>query len=117
MGSSWRSSLVVVAIAATVFLTGLGAARLWDEDEPKNSVCGQEMFARGDWIVPTFNGDLRTAAAKGANIDFSYQSSARALAVLERKPSRLEIDGIAVNPQMQGPTLLLPKGQHLVTLQ
>lgn len=60
MFSSWRVSLVVVAIAATVFLTGLGAARLWDEDEPKNSVCGQEMFARGDWIVPTFNGDLRT---------------------------------------------------------
>src|SRR5262245_27705189 len=60
MASSWRTSLVVVAIAATVFLAGLGAARLWDEDEGKNSVCGQEMFARGDWIVPTFNGDLRT---------------------------------------------------------
>src|SRR5689334_2820466 len=60
MASHWRMSFVVVAIAATVFLTGLGAARLWDEDEGKNSVCGQEMLARGDWIVPTFNGDLRT---------------------------------------------------------
>ena len=23
-------------------------------------MCGQEMFERGDWIVPTFNGRLRT---------------------------------------------------------
>jgi hypothetical protein len=64
-----------------------------------------------------FNGELRSAAAKGASADFSYQSSARALAVLERKPSRLEIDGVAVNPEMQGLTLLLPKGQHLVSMQ
>jgi 4-amino-4-deoxy-L-arabinose transferase-like glycosyltransferase len=56
----WRISLVVAAIAATVFLAGLGSSRLWDEDEPKNSVCGQEMLARGDWIVPTFNDQLRT---------------------------------------------------------
>jgi 4-amino-4-deoxy-L-arabinose transferase-like glycosyltransferase len=55
-----RITIIVAAIAATVFIVGLGAPRLWDEDEAKNSVCGQEMLARGDWIVPTFNDQLRT---------------------------------------------------------
>ena len=60
MFPNWRMTLIVAAIAATVFIPGLWASRLIDEDEPKNSVCGQEMFERGDWIVPTFNGELRT---------------------------------------------------------
>ena len=29
-------------------------------DEAKNSACAMEMFQRGDWVVPTFNGVLRT---------------------------------------------------------
>jgi 4-amino-4-deoxy-L-arabinose transferase-like glycosyltransferase len=29
-------------------------------DEAKNSTCAKEMLDRGDWIVPTFNGELRT---------------------------------------------------------
>lgn len=29
-------------------------------DEAKNTACAMEMFQRGDWIVPTFNGQLRT---------------------------------------------------------
>lgn len=60
MTQNWRLSIIVAAIAATVFLTALGSTRLFDEDEPKNAVCGHEMLDRGDWIVPTFNGDLRT---------------------------------------------------------
>jgi len=56
----WRLTLVVTAIAATSFFAALGSIRLWDEDEPKNAVCGHEMFARSDWVVPTFNDQLRT---------------------------------------------------------
>ena len=37
-----------------------GQPQLFDEDEPKNAECGREMFARGDWLVPTFNEELRT---------------------------------------------------------
>ncbi|TWT90875.1 Undecaprenyl phosphate-alpha-4-amino-4-deoxy-L-arabinose arabinosyl transferase [Pseudobythopirellula maris] len=48
-----------VTIAAVVFLTQLGAARLWDDDEPRNARCAVEMFERGDLITPTFNGELR----------------------------------------------------------
>jgi 4-amino-4-deoxy-L-arabinose transferase-like glycosyltransferase len=56
----WRDTLAVAAIAAVMFIGALGSTRLWDEDEPKNATCGEEMLGRGDWIVPTFNGQLRT---------------------------------------------------------
>ncbi len=46
-------------IVLSVFFVELGAARLWDRDEPRNSRASHEMLSRGDWIVPTFNGQLR----------------------------------------------------------
>jgi 4-amino-4-deoxy-L-arabinose transferase-like glycosyltransferase len=46
-------------IALSVFFVKLGSARLWDRDEPRNSRASHEMLERGDWIVPTFNGELR----------------------------------------------------------
>ena len=55
-----RHQLLLGLIAAFVFFTNLGGYALFDEDEPKNAVCGREMFERGDLIVPTFNGQLRT---------------------------------------------------------
>jgi 4-amino-4-deoxy-L-arabinose transferase-like glycosyltransferase len=54
------SRLVLLAIVSvTVLFTHLGSARLWDRDEPRNARASHEMLARGDWIVPTFNGELR----------------------------------------------------------
>ncbi len=41
------------------FFNLLGAAPLWDRDEPRNAGCSLEMIARQDWIVPTFNQELR----------------------------------------------------------
>ena len=49
----------LVAIAFVALFSGLGAARLWDRDEPRNAGCAAEMLLRGDWIVPTFNQQLR----------------------------------------------------------
>lgn len=56
---AWRPWLVAT-VAAVMFLTNLGGSRLWDEDEPKNARCGVEMHQRGEWVVPTFNDELRS---------------------------------------------------------
>jgi hypothetical protein len=64
------------------------------------------------------NADLKAARAVSAtSIEFSYQTSARALAILDRAPRRLEIDGAEEPLHLAGPhTILLPRGQHVVTL-
>jgi 4-amino-4-deoxy-L-arabinose transferase-like glycosyltransferase len=51
---------LVVAIAAIVMLANLGGPRLWDRDEPRNAGCAREMLLRHDWVVPWFNGELRS---------------------------------------------------------
>lgn len=64
-----------------------------------------------------FNGDLKTAAATPqGDVEFSYQSNARALAVLNQPPRRLEVDGAELPMQVDGNVLVLPRGQHLVKL-
>jgi len=55
-----RHHFWLLAAAALVLFTSLGSAALFDEDEPKNAACAREMLARGDWVVPTFNYELRT---------------------------------------------------------
>jgi len=64
-----------------------------------------------------FNGDLRSAKSLPDGVEFSYQSNARAMAVLERRVTRVEIDGTLVERQWSGNVLLLPRGQHIVTLR
>ncbi|HUY35191.1 MAG TPA: glycosyltransferase family 39 protein [Pirellulales bacterium] len=54
-----RHLLWITVAALLVFFTNLGVPRLWDDDEPKNAECAREMFAGGDWVVPTFNDELR----------------------------------------------------------
>jgi 4-amino-4-deoxy-L-arabinose transferase-like glycosyltransferase len=55
-----KQMALVAGVAALVMLTNLGGARLFDRDEPRNAGCAREMLARCDWVVPTFNGELRT---------------------------------------------------------
>ena len=50
----------LVLIAGTIFLFQLGKPPLWDRDEPRNAGCAAEMLVANEWIVPTFNGELRT---------------------------------------------------------
>jgi hypothetical protein len=67
-----------------------------------------------------FNGDLRSASASSDGLRFTYASSARALAILNARPRKLEIDGAPSNPKVDasgaGFVLTLPKGQHVVQL-
>ncbi len=63
------------------------------------------------------NGDLKASRGSEGAIEFSYESSARAIAILDVAPRRMEIDGVAEAPRFAGPmTILLPRGQHVVTL-
>ncbi len=51
---------ILLGLSALLLLPGLGKAPLWIYDEVRNAQCAREMYERGDWIVPTFNGELRT---------------------------------------------------------
>ncbi len=69
-------------------------------------------------LVARFNGDLKAARRVGSTtIQLSYQSAARAIAVLDRPPKAVRIDGRNEALRLAGPnTLLLPRGQHEVTV-
>lgn len=60
MQKTLQHVLFVAAVASVIMFSNLGGTRLWDRDEPRNSGCAAEMLARGDWIVPVFNGELRS---------------------------------------------------------
>jgi hypothetical protein len=64
------------------------------------------------------NAELKAARAVDATtIEFSYQTSARAIAILDRPPLRTQIDGVEEPLRRAGPnTILLPRGQHVVTI-
>ena len=101
--------------------------RLWpvrDKDTlwlPSGAVVVEAAQKEPALQVLDFNGELRSASASAASVSFSYQSSARAMAVLSARPAKLEIDGAAVQqdfPQSgAGFLLILPRGQHLVQME
>ena len=62
------------------------------------------------------NADLRSAVATPTGLEFTYQSNARAFAIFDQFPLRIEIDGIAAYPQVAGNALVLPRGQHAVAI-
>jgi hypothetical protein len=78
--------------------------------EPAPRAPGPHLF----WL----NGELKAARAVDAHsLEFTYQSTSRAIAVISRPPVKLQIDGVDETPRLAGPvTLLLPRGQHVVTL-
>jgi hypothetical protein len=69
--------------------------------------------------VESFNGDLKSARElRPGTVELSYQSGTRALAVLNRKPGSLRIDGVETALSLAGEqTLTLPRGRHTVTIQ
>jgi 4-amino-4-deoxy-L-arabinose transferase-like glycosyltransferase len=51
--------LLLAAVWAVLCLPGLGAPSLWDIDEGNNSEAAQEMFESGNYVVPSFNYQVR----------------------------------------------------------
>jgi hypothetical protein len=78
----------------------------------------EEGTASTDLRVTRFNGDLRSARVHDGAIEIAYESQARALVTLSRRPAAVEIDGEPATPQyFNGDVLILPRGQHVVTLR
>ena len=69
MSLDWRFSsldsrnhyfLYLSLLAGLLFIPGLGARDFWAPVEPRYAEIARVMFAKGEWIVPTVNGDLYT---------------------------------------------------------
>jgi 4-amino-4-deoxy-L-arabinose transferase-like glycosyltransferase len=60
MSATKRHLIGLACLGVLVLFANLGGPRLWDRDEPRNAGCAVEMLQRGDWVVPVFNGELRT---------------------------------------------------------
>jgi 4-amino-4-deoxy-L-arabinose transferase-like glycosyltransferase len=51
---------IVFLLSALIYGANFWGTSIYILDEAKNAGCAMEMKQRGDWIVPTFNGELRT---------------------------------------------------------
>ena len=72
---------LVAALQLSLFLLLAGSSTLWDRDEPRFSRAAVEMWRSGDYLVPTFNGELRPD--KPAMIYWLMTLSLRTLGVTE----------------------------------
>jgi 4-amino-4-deoxy-L-arabinose transferase-like glycosyltransferase len=52
---------LLILVSSILLFTGLSGTPMYILDEVKNAQCAREMMERGDWIVPTFNQELRVA--------------------------------------------------------
>ena len=61
-GLAWNLPMMLSAclLCGLSLFFRLGDSLLWDVDECRNARCTVEMLERGDLVVPTFNGELRT---------------------------------------------------------
>ena len=51
--------LLFGVLGGCLFFTNLGGPSLWDLDEGRNLTCAFEMMEANNWVIPTFNGQLR----------------------------------------------------------
>jgi 4-amino-4-deoxy-L-arabinose transferase-like glycosyltransferase len=60
--SSYRPAYTygLFALLSFILLFRLGATPIYILDEAKNAQCAREMMENNNWIIPTFNGELRT---------------------------------------------------------
>jgi hypothetical protein len=68
-----------------------------------------------------FSADLTTVATLPNGLEFAYESGARALAIFDKHPERVEVDGLVVRPRILDSgtrfTVYLPRGQHVVAIE
>ena len=50
---------LLLAVAGATVFPNLGRPSLWDIDEGNNAEAAREMLESGNWVIPTFNFQLR----------------------------------------------------------
>ncbi len=66
--------------------------------------------------VRDFNGEILSALTTDKQVDLSYESRTRAIAVLSSAVSRIEVDGEPFRTYRgEAGAVLLPSGQHVVS--
>ena len=55
-----KNTLVLFILSFAICSLNIGGNTIYILDEAKNATCALEMMQRNDWVVPTFNGELRT---------------------------------------------------------
>ena len=55
-----RYPFYLFLLSAVIFFVGLGARDFWAPVEPRYAEIARVMFSKGEWIVPTVNGELYT---------------------------------------------------------
>jgi hypothetical protein len=55
-----KNLIVIIIVAFVLIGANIGGLYIYALDEAKNSTCAREMMEQGEWIVPTFNYELRT---------------------------------------------------------
>ncbi len=110
MKSRWYHYLLICFCFSFCTFPNLGKPSLWDMDEGVNAEAAREMLERGDWIVPTFNFQLRTA--KPALLYWLQMTSYRLFGINEwaaRFPSALMSLGTIILVYELGRKIFSPK--------
>jgi hypothetical protein len=85
---------------------------------PAGSHVIEPGMARDGLTITDLNATLRRASVEGKRVMFEYSSDSRAIVRFDRKPARIEVDGVAPALScMNGSdcALLLPRGEHRVS--
>jgi hypothetical protein len=84
---------------------------------PRGGHVVEASAQRAPLRVLDFSGELKSASVVGGGVEFAYQSSSRAMAWVERRPRRVEIDGVEAPVEWVGDVAMLPRGQHIVVME
>jgi hypothetical protein len=85
---------------------------------PAGSHVIEPGVARDGLRITDLNATLRRAGVEGKRVTFEYSSDSRAIVRFDRKPARVEVDGVALAASCLNGSdcaLLLPRGEHRVS--
>jgi hypothetical protein len=67
--------------------------------------------------ITDFNGALKTVITERETVEFSYRNATRAIAVLAAPAASIEVDGTAYSDDAKDNVVILPAGEHVVTIR